>query len=95
MAQTIQVRLSAAQRTDVYSRWKARQSLDEIGRAFGEDHVSVEFMLAQHGGIVFSGVGLRFVEENCYRHRCGHVCNFGHTELRLVLEAASEEWTEA
>ena len=28
-----------------------RQSLHEIGRAFGKDHVSIQFMLAQHGGI--------------------------------------------
>ena len=29
--------LSAAQKTDVWSRWKAGQSLHEIGRAFGKD----------------------------------------------------------
>jgi IS30 family transposase len=28
------------------------QSLHEIGRAFGKDHVSIQFMLSQHGGIV-------------------------------------------
>jgi IS30 family transposase len=46
------VKLSAMQRTEMWSRWKAGQSLHEIGRAFGKDHVSVQFMLAQHGGIV-------------------------------------------
>src|ERR1019366_8630095 len=46
------VRLSAMQRTEVWSRWKAGQSLHEIGRAFGKSHVSVQFMLSQHGGIV-------------------------------------------
>ena len=45
------VKLSAMQRTDMWSRWKAGQSLHEIGRAFGKDHVSIQFMLAQHGGI--------------------------------------------
>ena len=46
------VKLSANQRTDMWSRWKAGQSLHEIGRAFGKDHVSIQFMLSQHGGIV-------------------------------------------
>jgi IS30 family transposase len=36
----------------MWGRWKAGQSLHEIGRAFGKDHVSIQFMLAQHGGIV-------------------------------------------
>ena len=44
-------RLSAAQRTDLWSRWKAGQSLHEIGRAFGKSHVSIHFMLSQHGGM--------------------------------------------
>ena len=35
----------------MWSRWKAGQSLHEIGRVFGKDHVSIQFMLAQHGGI--------------------------------------------
>ena len=46
------VKLSANQRIDMWSRWKAGQSLHEIGRAFGKDHVSIQFMLSQHGGIV-------------------------------------------
>ena len=46
------VKLSANQRTDMWSRWKVGQSLHEIGRAFGKDHVSIQFMLSQHGGIV-------------------------------------------
>src|SRR6202790_2955460 len=45
------VKLSATQRIDMWSRWKAGQSLHEIGRAFRKDHVSIQFMLAQHGGI--------------------------------------------
>ena len=35
----------------MWNRWKAGQSLHEIGRAFGKDHVSIQFMLSQHGGI--------------------------------------------
>ena len=40
------------QRTNMWSRWKAGQSLHEIGRAFGKDHVSIQFMLSQHGGVI-------------------------------------------
>jgi len=36
----------------MWSRWKAGQSLHEIGRAFGKSHVLIQFMLAQHNGIV-------------------------------------------
>jgi len=52
MTQARRVRLSATQRTDLWSRWKAGQSLHEIGRVFGKDHVSIHFMLSQYGGIV-------------------------------------------
>jgi IS30 family transposase len=44
-------KLSERQRNDMWHRWKAGQSLHEIGRAFSKDHVSIQFMLAQHGGI--------------------------------------------
>jgi len=45
-------KLSEQQRSDMWKRWKAGESLHEIGRAFGKDHVCIQFMLAQHGGIV-------------------------------------------
>jgi IS30 family transposase len=51
MTQARRVKLSANQRIDMWSRWKAGQSLHEIGRAFGKNHVSIHFMLSQHGGI--------------------------------------------
>src|ERR1700693_3394311 len=51
MTQGKRVKLSAMQRTDLWRRWKAGQSLNQIGRAFSKDHVSIQFMLAQHGGI--------------------------------------------
>jgi hypothetical protein len=44
--------LSAAQKTDIWRRWKAGESLHEIGRALGKDHGSTHFLLSQHGGIV-------------------------------------------
>src|ERR1700676_3538263 len=51
MAEGKRNRLSIEQRIDMWRRWKAGQSLHEIGRAFGKEHVSIQFMLAQHGGI--------------------------------------------
>ena len=43
--------LSAGQKAELWKRWKAGQSLNEIGRALGKDHVVVYFVLARHGGI--------------------------------------------
>src|SRR3984893_12093641 len=51
MTQARRVRLSAMQRSELWNRWKAGQSLHEIGRALGKDHVVVQFLLARHGGI--------------------------------------------
>ena len=44
-------KLLAAQRADMWNRWKAGQSLHEIGRALGKSHVVIRFLLARHGGI--------------------------------------------
>ena len=44
--------LSAEQKAELWKRWKAGQSLNEIGRALGKDHVVIQFVLARHGGIV-------------------------------------------
>ena len=52
MTQGKRDRLSAKQRTDMWRRWKAGESLHEIGRAFGKNHGSIRFLLAQRGGIV-------------------------------------------
>jgi IS30 family transposase len=43
--------LSAEQKAELWKRWKAGQSLHEIGRALGKDHIVVHFVLARHGGI--------------------------------------------
>ena len=43
--------LSAEQNAELWKRWKAGQSLNEIGRALGKDHVVIQFLLARHGGI--------------------------------------------
>jgi IS30 family transposase len=52
MTEGRRVRLSAEQRTEIWRRWKAGESLREIGRAFGKDHGSIQFLLSQRGGIV-------------------------------------------
>src|ERR1700733_10106631 len=52
MAQGKRNRLSTEQRIDMWRRWKAGESLHEIGRAFGKAHNSIRFLLKQRGGIV-------------------------------------------
>src|SRR6201993_3579671 len=52
VAQGRRDRLSAEQKTDMWRRWKAGESLHEIGRAFGKDDGSIQFLLSQRGGIV-------------------------------------------
>jgi hypothetical protein len=52
MRQGKYVELSVAQRTDVWRRWKAGESLHTIGRALDRPHTSVHCLLAHHGGIV-------------------------------------------
>ena len=51
MSEGKQSRLSPAQRTDVWSRWKAGESLHEIGRAYDKPHNSIRCMLLPRGGI--------------------------------------------
>jgi len=52
MAQGKRVEVSAAQRTEIWRRWKAGESLHKIGRAFGRKHTSIHLLLSHHGGIV-------------------------------------------
>ena len=51
MTQARRGKLSAMQRTELWSRWKAGQSLHGIGRALDKSHVVIQFLLARHGGI--------------------------------------------
>jgi IS30 family transposase len=44
--------LSAAQKLEVWSRWKTGQTLHEIGRAFGKSHSSIRCLVLRHGGFV-------------------------------------------
>src|ERR1700689_4284614 len=52
MTQGKYVELSAAQRTELWSRWKAGESLHRIGRALDRPHTSIHCLLSHHGGIV-------------------------------------------
>ena len=52
MAQGKRNRLSTEQRIEMWRRWKAGESLHDIGRAFGKAHDSIRFLLTQRGGIV-------------------------------------------
>src|SRR5271168_3277569 len=52
MTQGKYMELSAAQRTDVWRRWKAGESLHTIGRAYARPHTSIHCLLAHQGGIV-------------------------------------------
>ena len=52
MTQGQRVALSAAQRTELWSRWKAGESLHRIGRALDRPHTSIHCLLSHLGGIV-------------------------------------------
>src|SRR5215472_8773068 len=43
--------LSSIEKRDVWSRWKAGQTLHEIGRAYGKPHNSIRAVLLPRGGI--------------------------------------------
>ena len=43
--------LSAIQKSDMWRRWKAGQTLHEIGRAFDKPHTSIRCLLLPRGGI--------------------------------------------
>src|SRR6202171_2180294 len=42
---------TAAEKTEVWDRWKRGESLKAIGRAFGKPSSSIYFLVAPHGGI--------------------------------------------
>jgi IS30 family transposase len=52
MTQEKRLGLSAVQKSDLWRRWKAGQSLHEIGRAFGKEHSSIRCLVSRHGGFV-------------------------------------------
>src|ERR1700730_13890533 len=44
-------RLSATEKNEIWGRWKAGQSMHEIGRAFGRPHPTIRKLLLPSGGI--------------------------------------------
>ena len=67
MTQGKYVELSVAQRTDVWRRWKAGESLHRIGRAFDRPHTSIHCLLSHHGGIAPAVRRMRVSHETIYR----------------------------
>jgi hypothetical protein len=53
--------LSAEQKIDVWRRWKAGQTLHEIGRAFGKDHNSIRGVVALVAAYYIVGVLLYWI----------------------------------
>ena len=51
MTQGKRSRLSSAEKTDIWKRWKAGQTLHEIGRSYGKPHNSIRGVLLPRGGI--------------------------------------------
>jgi IS30 family transposase len=51
MTQGKRSRIASTQRTDIWRRWKAGQTLHEIGRAYGKPHSCIRCLLLPHGGI--------------------------------------------
>src|SRR3984957_13852257 len=43
--------LSAIEKSDIWHRWKAGETLHEIGRAFDKPHTSIRCLLLPRGGI--------------------------------------------
>ncbi len=52
MAQMGRPGLSAAQKRELQQRWKAGQSLSEIGRAFERHSSSIHLIVSTNGGFV-------------------------------------------
>jgi hypothetical protein len=74
--------LSAVQRSDLWRRWKAGQSLHEIGRAFGKSHSSIRCVVSLHGGFV-PAVRRRSLELFPYSPNASRILgNIRHTTLQ-------------
>jgi len=51
MGQRFRRGFTAAEKTELWDRWKRGESLKAIGRAFGKPSSSIYFLVAPHGGI--------------------------------------------
>ena len=68
---------TAAEKTELWDRWKRGESLKAIGRAFGKQSSSIYFLVAPHGGIrpaeqasLPAGIDARGTRGDFQRH-CG------------------------
>jgi hypothetical protein len=57
------------QKSDLWRRWKAGQSLHEIGRAFGKSHSSIRCVVSLHGGFALQSVDARSWHSHCLSER--------------------------
>jgi hypothetical protein len=97
MTQRRRIKLSSTQRNDMWSRWKAGQSLYEIRRAFSKDHVSIQFMLAQHGGIA-CGSSIREIARGLQRAVSTvsrEVARHGRRPQYRAMDADQQAWESA
>jgi IS30 family transposase len=51
MSEEKRAKFSSSQKADIWGRWKAGESLHDIGRALGKAHGSIRFLLLPRGGI--------------------------------------------
>src|SRR6202163_2244399 len=51
MGQRFHRGFTAAEKTELWDRWKRGESLKAVGRAFGKPSSSIYFLVASHGGI--------------------------------------------
>jgi len=51
MSEEKRARFSSSEKADIWRRWKAGESLHDIGRALGKGHGSIRFLLLPRGGI--------------------------------------------
>src|SRR5437762_9388185 len=51
MIERKRTRLSATEKNEIWGRWKAGQSMHEIGRAYGRPHPTIRKLLLPRGGI--------------------------------------------
>ena len=59
MVQSLRPRLTAAQKTELWRRWRRGESLNAIGRALGRIAKVVRYEVARTGGIPPVRVGAR------------------------------------
>jgi IS30 family transposase len=94
MTQRKRSRLSPTQKADIWKRWKAGQSLHEIGRVFDKPHTSIRHFLLPHGGIApaarrRSRLALTFAEREDISRGIAFVCSWREAAMRLTHPAST------